>query len=77
MIKELQMEIETNIIAYSWNDIDKLTRAMVITLVYFTDWNKKEIKKYLTGLYNVGAIEELDISIDDFIKFMTTELENN
>lgn len=75
MRNDLKMEIETNIIAYKWSDIDKLTRAMFTVLAHYSNWNKREYKKYLLHIYNAGDIENKNITFDDFIEFMTSEIQ--
>lgn len=74
MKKELIEELRSSVIEYSWEDKNLIIRALFTTLVYMEDMFIGDATKILLDLYKVGAIEDLDISYEEFEKFMLEDI---
>lgn len=72
---KLRQTIENRMVDTSWEDINKVVRALFTSLVTIEEWLPEVQDRYLNRLYTLGAINDLDITIDEFIEFMKNELQ--
>lgn len=74
MKEQLLKELKTTIVENLWDDKNLIIRAMFTTLVYLEDMFIGDAEPILKNLYEVGAIEDLDISYKEFKTFMLEDI---
>lgn len=69
---EIQKMIENDIVEYQWEDCKLIIRSFFTTLSWLNQWevDTSNSDQYLYKIYDLGGIEDVDVSFDEFQSFM-------
>lgn len=73
-MNKILQEINNTILYNSWDNCDVLVRAMFTTLAYMEEMILSQAEELLQQLYELGDIEDSDVSYKQFKEFMLDDI---